>query len=173
MTAGPPAPLVSFVVATWQEAAFIGPCLERLLAQDLDGDVEVLVVDGGSTDGTRQLVEEVATRDGRVRLLDNPARVAPAAFNLGIGASRAPLVSLIGAHSLPQLDYARRLVSDFEGSGAWLVAGRAVSEPAVAGAVAAGIARAMASPLGVGGATFRLSEQPGWSVTGFPGAYRR
>ena len=171
-----PAPVVSFVVATWQEAAFIGPCLERLLAQDLDGldgGVEVLVADGGSTDGTRELVEEMTRRDPRVRLLDNPRKVAPAAFNLGIAASRGRYVSLIGAHSLPQVDYARRLVSAFESTGAWLVGGRAVSEPAVPGPEAAGIARAMASPLGVGGATFRLSEQAGWADTGFPGAYRR
>jgi succinoglycan biosynthesis protein ExoA len=172
----PAPPAVSFVVATWQEAAFIGPCLERLLAQDLDGldgGIEVLVADGGSTDGTRELVEEVARRDPRVRLLDNPRKVAPAAFNLGIAASRGRYVSLVGAHSLPQVDYARRLVAAFEATGAWLVGGRAVSEPAVPGPVAAGIARAMASPLGVGGATFRLSEQAGWADTGFPGAYRR
>ena len=173
MTTDPASPLLSFVVATWQEAAFIGPCLDRLLAQDVDGEIEVLVVDGGSTDGTRDLVKRVASGDGRVRLLDNPARVAPAAFNIGIAASRGRLVSLIGAHSLPQLDYARRLVGDFEESGAWLVGGRAVSEPAVEGPVAAGIARAMASPLGVGGATFRLSDTPCWAETGFPGAYRR
>ena len=173
MTAAAGTPLVSFVVATWQEAAFIGPCLGRLLDQDLDAGIEVLVVDGGSTDGTRELVEEVAARDGRVTVLDNPARVAPAAFNLGIAASRGRFVSLIGAHSLPQLDYASRLVRDFEESGAWVVGGRAVSQPAVDGPVAAGIARAMASPLGVGGATFRLSDQPGWADTGFPGAYRR
>lgn len=167
------APLVSFVVATWQEAGFIGPCLERLLGQDVEAEVEVLVVDGGSTDGTRTVVEEVAARDARVRLLDNPARVTPSAFNIGIAASRGRFVSLIGAHSLPQFDYARRLVKAFDESGAWLVGGRAVSEPAVAGPVAAGIARAMASPLGVGGATFRLSDGAGWADTGFPGAYRR
>lgn len=171
MTDEPGAPLVSFVVATWQEADFIGPCLDRLLAQD--EAIEVLVVDGGSTDGTRALVEAVAGRDGRVRLLDNPAKVAPAAFNLGIAASLGDLVSLIGAHSLPQVDYASRLVRAFEESGAWLVGGRAVSRPAVAGPVAAGIARAMASPLGVGGATFRVSDEAGWADTGFPGAYRR
>jgi GT2 family glycosyltransferase len=166
-------PVLSFVVATWQEAAFIGPCLERLLAQDIEAGIEVLVVDGGSTDGTRELVEQAAEADGRVTLVDNPARVAPAAFNLGIAASHGRYVSLIGAHSLPQTDYARRLVRAFEETGAWLVGGRAVSEPATGGHVAAGIARAMASPLGVGGATFRLSDQAGWADTGFPGAYRR
>lgn len=170
---GEVAPSVSFVVATWQEARAIVPCLDRLLSQEFDGEVEVLVVDGGSTDGTRELVLRRSSSDKRVRLLDNPRRIAASAFNLGVSASRAPIISLVGAHSLPPLDYARRLVAAFDESGAWLVGGRAVMESAIQGAIPEGIARAMASPLAVGNARYRYSTEPGWGESGFPGAYRR
>jgi dolichol-phosphate mannosyltransferase len=63
---------VSIVVATLQEAARIGPCLDGLVRQ---GPVvrEILVVDSGSTDGTPALVQAAARRDPRIRLLrDEP-----------------------------------------------------------------------------------------------------
>ena len=57
------------------EAAHIAGVLEQVLAQDLDEPFEVLVVDGRSTDATREVVGQIEARDARVRLLDNPAQL--------------------------------------------------------------------------------------------------
>jgi dolichol-phosphate mannosyltransferase len=63
---------VTVLVATLNEAARIGPCLEGLMRQTAPL-TEILVVDSRSTDGTRELVEAAAARDPRVRLLtDDP-----------------------------------------------------------------------------------------------------
>lgn len=64
-------PPVTIVVATLNEAARIGPCLRGLLAQG-EPLREILVVDSGSTDGTRELVQAAAARDSRLRLLTDP-----------------------------------------------------------------------------------------------------
>jgi dolichol-phosphate mannosyltransferase len=60
---------VSVLVPVLDEEARLGPCLDGLLAQG-DEVAEILVIDGGSTDGTRDLVCRSAARDRRVRLLD-------------------------------------------------------------------------------------------------------
>jgi dolichol-phosphate mannosyltransferase len=62
---------LTLVVATLNEAHRIGPCLRGLLAQGAPVR-EILIVDSGSTDGTRELVQEAAARDPRIRLLTDP-----------------------------------------------------------------------------------------------------
>ncbi len=68
---GLPGPDLTILVATLNEAARIGPCLAGLRAQG-DPVREILVIDSGSTDGTRQLVEEAARLDSRIRLVTDP-----------------------------------------------------------------------------------------------------
>ncbi len=62
---------LTMVVATLNEAKRIGPCLRGLEAQGAPV-TEILVVDSGSTDGTRELVLAAAQRDSRIRLLTDP-----------------------------------------------------------------------------------------------------
>ena len=85
MTATAPAveealPLVTVVVPALDEERSISSCLDALLAQTHQA-LEVLVLDGGSQDRTREVVEDYARRDPRVRLVDNPRRTQPAALN--------------------------------------------------------------------------------------------
>ena len=73
-------PLVSVVIPMRNEAASIGDLLDCVLAQDYPADrLEVLVVDGASTDDSAQAVERYGQRDPRVRLLANPRRIVPTA----------------------------------------------------------------------------------------------
>jgi dolichol-phosphate mannosyltransferase len=103
---------VTVLVPTYNEARRIGPCLEGLMAQGAPLH-EVLVVDSGSTDGTRELVEAAARRDTRIRLLSDPPlppgwigkvwaleagrREATGAWLLGIDADTVPAPGLVGA----------------------------------------------------------------------------
>ena len=103
---------VTVLVPTYNEVRRIGPCLEGLMAQGAPLH-EVLVVDSGSTDGTRALVEAAAARDPRIRLLTDPPlppgwigkvwaletgrREATGAWLLGIDADTVPAPGLVGA----------------------------------------------------------------------------
>jgi dolichol-phosphate mannosyltransferase len=103
---------VSVIVATLNEAHRIGPCLEGLMQQPAPLQ-EILVVDSRSTDGTRELVLEAATRDPRVRLItDDPLppgwvgkvwaletglRLAKSEWVLGIDADTEPQPGLVPA----------------------------------------------------------------------------
>jgi glycosyltransferase involved in cell wall biosynthesis len=66
-------PLVSVVVPCRNERRYIGPCLDALLAMDYPHDrLEILVADGMSDDGTRDVLAAYAARNPIVRVLDNP-----------------------------------------------------------------------------------------------------
>ncbi|NIT36475.1 MAG: glycosyltransferase [candidate division Zixibacteria bacterium] len=93
-------PFISVVVPCRNEAAFIKNALEAVLRNDWPADrLEVLVVDGGSTDGTRDLVAEMALRDPRVKLVDNPGVFAGSAMKIGVAAARGDYISRVDAHA--------------------------------------------------------------------------
>ena len=77
------APLLSVVVPAFNQARWIGRCLQSLQAQAM-GDFEVWVVDDGSSDGTAELVKAVAQQDARFKLLVQKNAGAGAARNLGL-----------------------------------------------------------------------------------------
>ena len=118
-------PTIAFVVATLNEERAIEACLRSLLDQHYPADlIEVAVVDGGSTDRTREIMSAIAAADPRVRLLHNPGRIAACAFNIGVRETTGSLVSLVGAHGTTHPEYAAVLADAFATSGADLVGGR-------------------------------------------------
>ena len=73
-------PFVTVAMPCLDEARYIEACLRSVLAQDYPRDLlEVIVADGGSTDGTRDIVARIAAEDPRVVLVDNPAGCRPPA----------------------------------------------------------------------------------------------
>ena len=92
-------PFVTVVLPVRNEAAHLDAVLSDLLAQDYPIDrMEVLVVDGASTDDTRARAGEFARRDARVRVLDNPARRSSAARAVGASAARGAFVLYVDGH---------------------------------------------------------------------------
>jgi succinoglycan biosynthesis protein ExoA len=93
-------PFISVVVPVRNEIAHVGSVLDQLLAQDYPSDrYEILVVDGGSIDGTIKAVEQYVARfREHVRLLHNPARLSSAGRNVGIRASRGELTLFVDGH---------------------------------------------------------------------------
>ncbi|WP_456285864.1 glycosyltransferase [Microbacterium sp. JZ70] len=80
-------PVLSVVIPTHDVAPWIRETLETVLAQRVAG-MEVLVVDDASTDGTADIVAEVAGRDSRVRLIPSAGRGGGTARNTGMDAAR-------------------------------------------------------------------------------------
>ena len=89
-------PLLSVIVPAWQSAATI----ERAITSALDGapvDVECVVVDDGSTDGTADVVAGLAAADPRIRLI-------PSVVNAGVSAARNLALAEVGGRWLLFLD---------------------------------------------------------------------
>ena len=169
-----PEPRITVVMPIRDEAETIQLSLGAVLEQTWPGErVEVRVVDGMSSDGTRERVRETIDRHaGRdVRLLDNPERIVPSALNRGLKDVEADVVVRVDGHCEIAPDYLERCVEALVATGADCVGGpiRTIGETRLARA----IARAQSSPFGVGGARFRTGTGRGrWVDTLAFGAYR-
>ncbi len=168
-------PLVSLIVPCRNEERYIATCLSSVLSNGYPLDrLEVLVVDGQSTDATADTVRALAATHSCIRLLDNPRRITPAALNLGVREASGSLIMLIGAHASYPPGYIRSLVDGIMESGADAVGGACQTCPGSNTALAHAIAAGMGHPFGVGNAWFRLAlEQPRWVDTVPFGCYRR
>src|SRR5437870_3487726 len=92
-------PFISVIMPAFNELDTIHDSIGSVLAQETP-DMEVLLVDGNSTDGTTEAISRIAERDNRVRLLHNPHRKTPCAFNIGLSAARGEYVCIFGAHAV-------------------------------------------------------------------------
>ncbi|MCC6626495.1 MAG: glycosyltransferase family 2 protein [Chloroflexi bacterium] len=167
------APLVSVVLPVRNEARHLRACLMAVLAQDYPADrQEVLVVDGGSRDGTRAIVAALAERDPRLRLLDNPGRIVSTAMNIGIAAARGDIIVRVDGHAIVAPDYVRQCVATLERTGAVNAGGP--MRPRGEGRWGAAVALATASPFGVGNGAFHDLDRDDDAVdTVYLGAFRR
>ena len=82
---------VAVIIPTLNEERFIAGCLDSVVRQTYPfGRMDVMVIDGGSKDRTRAIVEEFGRQYDNIRLLDNPGRIQSVAFNIGCRGSDAP-----------------------------------------------------------------------------------
>jgi succinoglycan biosynthesis protein ExoA len=153
-------PLVSVILPVLNEARLIASTLRSLLQQDTTGfDVEILVVDAMSGDGSPAIVERIASDDRRVRLLRNERRITPAAFNLGLREAHGEYVAILGAHNVYDRDYLRICLSELQAHGAVGCTGRTITRPARATLEARLIAWALGHPFGSSRTSFRTQQE--------------
>jgi succinoglycan biosynthesis protein ExoA len=153
-------PLVSVVLATFNESAHVRRCMESLLAQQTPNCfLEVLAIDGGSTDGTREYLDSVAAADAHVRVLPNPNRRAPFAFNIGIRECRGEYVCVFGSHTIYSRDYISVCLAELQAKGAAGCGGRVLTEPAASTLQARLVAYATAHPFGSSAKSFRTQPE--------------
>ena len=151
-------PLVSIIVPMHNEGEHIRPCLEAVLAQDYPTErMEILVVDGRSTDHSRDVVAQYAHQHANLSLLDNPRQITPAGFNIGIQHARGQVIGLVSAHSIVAPDYIRQCVDALQRSGADGVGG--VMHPVGKGYGGQAIALALGSRFGVGDSRFHYAQE--------------
>ncbi len=117
---GNPASFLSIVVPVLNEERYIAPCLESLLNQAPAECLEVLVVDGGSTDDTRRIVAELRQSHPNLRLLNNPARVQSSGINLAVRMvlPQSRIILRADAHAHYPPDFVRTCVAALRDTGA-------------------------------------------------------
>lgn len=168
-------PLVSVIMPCRNERTHIRACLASVLSADYPAErMEILVVDGASTDGTPEIIAEFARTDLRVRLLHNPAGIVPTALNIALGEATGEVIVRLDAHNEYPPEYISRLVGWLERTGADNVGGAWITRPGADTPVAEGIALALSHPFGIGNARYRLGVAEPERVDTVPfGCYRR
>lgn len=85
---------VSVIMPSLNVADYIRECMESVIGQTLK-DIEIICVDAGSDDGTRQILEEYARRDGRITIIDSDVRSYGRQVNMGIAAAKGQYVAIV------------------------------------------------------------------------------
>ncbi|MDD5063960.1 MAG: glycosyltransferase family 2 protein [Phycisphaerae bacterium] len=166
--------LVSIIIPTRNEEKFIGKCLDSFLAQTGNKkDHEVLCVDGMSTDRTVEIIKEHSTRDNRIKLITNTAKITPVAMNLGVKQAKGDFIMVVSCHAEYAPDYIDKCLEVAQRTGADQVGGYMITRPAENTAVGTAIAAATSCRFGVGNSAFRTGG-PEQEVDIVPfGMYRR
>jgi succinoglycan biosynthesis protein ExoA len=165
-------PRVTIAMPAYNEERYIEACIASVQAQDYPRHlIEILVADGRSTDQTRDILARLSAADPRIHMIDNPARLQAAGLGLMVKQASGDIVVRMDVHCEYAPDYVRKCVETLERTGADNVGGaqRAKARTAFQRALCA----ALASPLGVGGASYRSAEAEGFVDTVFLGAFRR
>lgn len=139
---------VSVIIPMLDEAETIERCIRTFDDQDHPADaLDVIVIDGGSTDGSRDIVEAMTVDRPWLRVVDNSARVASAGFNRGIDVAKGDVVCIVSSHGSVGPDFVSRSVRALEETGAAGVGGKLLHEGR--DPVGRAIGLAMTSPFGM------------------------
>jgi glycosyltransferase involved in cell wall biosynthesis len=168
-------PFVSVIVPCFNEKKYIRTFIENILQQDYPKDrLEVFIIDGMSSDGTREIIGEYQQKHPYIRLLVNEKRFVPFALNMGIGKSRGDVVIRMDAHSEYPENYIRLLVRYLFELEADNVGGVWITKPASDSPKARSIAVALSSVFGVGNSHYRLGVKEIRKVDTVPfGCFRK
>lgn len=140
--------LVSVLIPVLDEAEHLEETVRAMCAQDVEGAIELLFVDGGSTDGSVGVLRRLAERDPRIRILRNPERIVPCALNVGLRAARGHYVARMDAHTVYATDYLRHGIARLQQGDVDWVSGPPV--PVGTGRWSRRVAKALGTGLGRG-----------------------
>jgi len=158
-------PTVTVTVPVLDEGPFIDRCLSAIEAQSYEEIIEILVIDGGSTDDTVAL----ALAHPGVTIVDNPRHSQAAGLNLALHGAAGEIIVRVDGHSFVEPTYVEACVKALVRTGAAMVGGQ--MQPSGEGWVQLGIAAAMQSPVGAGPARFHTGGPSGWTDTVYLGAF--
>lgn len=168
-------PLVTVIIPCWNEEKFIGACLDSIISNDYPKDkLEILVVDGMSEDGTRDIIESYMEKYPFVRLVGNAKRITSCGLNKGIGEAKGEYILWMSAHNTYSKAYMRKCLEYSLKSNAHNVGGIIKVIPRKNSLIGKSITLALSHPFGVGNSAFRTgTRKPKWVDTVFGGCYKR
>lgn len=168
--------MLSVICPIYNEEKYIAKCLDSIIEQDYPkDDMELLLVDGMSTDRTRDVIADYQKKYTWIKVLDNPKRIAPCAMNVGIKASSGETIIRLDAHVLYPSNYFSVLVNKLqELPGAENVGAICNTLPVNETIEAQSIAAVLSSSFGMGNSYFRVGASDVMEVDTVPfGCFQR
>jgi len=173
-------PLVSIIVPCRNEKHFIEKCLDSINNQDYPKDkLEVLVIDGASSDGTSIILSKLVQKRLNLRIFFNPRMVTPISMNIGIRNAKGAAIIRMDAHAEYSNDYISKCVQALFSNNNVVnignVGGRVAILPSKDTLTARAIAFSISNIAGSAGSTYKISsnDKPIEVDTVFGGCYRR
>jgi len=153
----------------YNEKKFIKKSIESLVDDYFLKNCEIIIVDGMSTDGTRDIVQSFIKQRLRGKLLENKLKFQAHALNLGISQAKGRIIVRADAHCLYPAEYIKKCVELLEKTGASNVGGTMLPQGTTTDQKA--ISLALKHPLGVGDAKWHLGNFSGYVDTVYLGTF--
>ncbi len=161
----------SIIIPCRNEVNHIEFVIDSIL-QNTFKDVEILVVDGLSDDGTRQKLNALAKQNHQIKIIDNPRQITPVAFNLGIKNSVGNFIFIVGARHILSPNYIETCIKILNDSPEIGCVGGKVNN-SYENTTSELISKGMASSFAVGAGNFRIKNEDSYVDTVGTPAYRK
>lgn len=150
---------VSIIIPCRNEEQFIAKCLDSVIANNYPKNkIEILVIDGMSEDGTREIIKRYVQTYPFIRPLDNQKQIAPVAQNIGINNAKHEIIMIMDAHAAYEKDYIIKLVNILNEYDTDNVGGKLTIVPRENTLIAKAIVTALSHPFGVGNSSYRIES---------------
>lgn len=152
---------VAIVIPTLNEERFISRCLNSIIKQTYEfKKMDVMIIDGGSNDNTKEIVAEYQKSHQNIRFIENKKKIQSVAFNIGIKNSTAPYIIRLDAHAEYNSEYISLCIKNLkDDKKRGNVGGRCNILPFNQSVWAQTNAILNHSRFGIGGAAFRVSNE--------------
>ena len=153
-------PLISIIVPVLNEAVYIDAMVCSLLRQRQENiSMELLLIDGGSTDGTLEKINKFSQQYSFINLINNERHITPVAFNKGIESAKGEYIALLGAHSKYDEDYLETCIAEMHAHNADGCSGRVIIAGSDAKGEAALVYCLLTSNFGVSSKSYRTAKE--------------
>jgi succinoglycan biosynthesis protein ExoA len=163
-------PFVTIIMPVRNEASAIVSSLGAIISQDYPAErMEIIIADGQSTDGTRDVVDGIKNKHSNLYLLENPGKIVPTGLNIALRRARGEIIIRVDGHTEIAPDYVRQCIEALRQSGADNVGGKMTANGI--GNFGKSVVLATSSPFGVGDARFHFSDKEEFVDTVYLGAW--
>ena len=161
----------SVIIPCRNEVNHIGFVIDSILKNTFK-DVEIIIVDGLSDDGTREKLNEIIKNNPRIKIIDNILQITPVAFNLGIKNATGDFIFIVGARHILESNYIVTCIKILNDNPEIGCVGGKVNNT-YENTTSLLISKALSSSFAVGAGNFRIKDQDGFVDTVGTPAYRR
>ena len=147
----------SIIIPTFNESLFIENCINSLLQNNKINESEIIIIDGGSTDGTVEIIKKLKNQHSNISYFHNPKKITPSSLNIGISKSIGKYIIRLDAHSVYLDNYLDRAIEILDNTDKKVmnVGGHIITKSKSKNLVSLTIAAVLASIFGVGNSHFR------------------
>ena len=92
--------MISIIIPIFNEERFIGKAINSILFQNISKEkYEILIADGMSTDGTREIIKSYQKNNKNIFLLNNPEKIVSTGFNIALTQSKGDIIIRLDGHA--------------------------------------------------------------------------
>ena len=165
----------TIIIPCLNEKKYIATCIESILSSEIDFEsCEIILVDGGSSDATVEIIQKYQEKYGFIKLLHNPKKITPISMNIAIKEAKGDYIIRLDAHAKYPKDYIKKLLYYHQQLNASNVGGVWITDVKNKNKKSNAIKKVLSHPFGVGNGAFRIGVMKIQEVDTVPfGCYKK